>query len=109
MGLAFNPKEMVKSGGLPFKFDDTKPSRIGLVQRPVDGVWPDGAGEGALANVIVSFDAFLGFFCLCVSDVVLGSETRKEATETAPAHRHTAHGTSPYRHGMCQMHVCLQV
>ena len=48
MGLAFKPKEMVKSGGVPFVFDKSKPSRIGLVRRPIDGVWPDSASKGTL-------------------------------------------------------------
>jgi Retinal pigment epithelial membrane protein len=53
MGLAFNPKVMVKEGGIPFKFDYSKKSRIGLVRKPRGGVykWPEGATAADAAQV----------------------------------------------------------
>jgi Retinal pigment epithelial membrane protein len=43
---------MVKEGGLPFKMDRSRPSRIGLVRKPSGGVykWPEAAAVAAAGD-----------------------------------------------------------
>jgi Retinal pigment epithelial membrane protein len=47
-GLAFNPKAMVREGGLPFTMDTSRPSRIGLVKKPRNGEFEHAAGSSGV-------------------------------------------------------------